>query len=505
MAEVIVETPAGRYRGVRVGAVSSFLGLRYGVATGPEGRFRPARPAPAHAGVRDALHYGHAAIQRDARLDADPDNLTATRLYFPRGGATEGVPTSEDCLTLDVWTPTTDPEARLPVLVWFHGGAFRAGSSAATVAAGDELARTGRAVVVTVNHRLGLLGFTALGDLLGPEYAASGSAGLSDMILALEWVRDSIAAFGGDSSAVTVFGQSGGGTKVAALLRMPRATGLFRRCIAQSPGGLFLDREAGQRQTDDLLRALGLNRTQAARLLDLPADAFIEAQRMVPGVGPSPVVDGVELLAQDDPALPRLAAGIDLLTGATSHEWSLMLAGAPWYTDLDDAGVTPMLRRLAPSLPDPDAVVAGSLARFPGEDAQLRLCRILSERSFGLIAERLARGHIGSGRVFRYEIVYETDAEPGPLGATHCIDVPCVFGTVRWTPLLGDRAERWDLQRDMMAAWLAFAEGGRPVLPCGQHWPEAGPDAAGTVLIDAHEWTIEERRSAVGHDAVPLF
>ncbi|QTV79331.1 carboxylesterase/lipase family protein [Microbacterium sp. NIBRBAC000506063] len=301
MAEIVVETPGGRYRGVRVDGVSSFLGMRYGVATGAEGRFRPASPAAAHAGVRDALYYGPAAIQRDARLDADPERSSATRLYFPRGGSTEGVPTSEECLTLDVWTPTTDSGARLPVMVWFHGGAFRSGSSAATIAAGDELARSGRVVVVTVNHRLGLLGFTALGHLLGPEYASSGAAGLTDMVLALEWVRDAIGAFGGDPGAVTVFGQSGGGAKVASLLRMPRAAGLFQRCIAQSPGNPPVDEASGRRQTDELLRILGIPPDETRRLLELPAEAFVEAQRSITGFGPSPVADGTEILAEGTP------------------------------------------------------------------------------------------------------------------------------------------------------------------------------------------------------------
>ncbi|WP_223172463.1 carboxylesterase family protein [Microbacterium sp. NIBRBAC000506063] len=155
-----------------------------------------------------------------------------------------------------------------------------------------------------------------------------------------------------------------------------------------------------------------------------------------------------------------------------------MFAGTPWFADLEEGGLPAALRAVASALDDPETAIAESRSRVPGESPPLRLSRILAERSFGLVAERLARSHTGSGRVFRYEVVYETDAEPSPLGATHCIDVPCVFGTVRWTPLLGDRPERWNLQRDVMAAWLAFAESGEPVMPGGGGWQEAGRKGA---------------------------
>lgn len=203
MAESIVETTGGRFRGVHVAGVRTFLGIRYGAAPVGDRRFRASVAEPAHAGVRDAFAFGASAVQLDARLRADADDVDAARLHFSHAGQTEGAPTSEDCLTLNVWSPAREG-AGLPVIVWVHGGAFRAGSASGAVTDGERLAATGRVVVVSVGHRLGVLGFTALPDVPG-----SGYAGLTDIVLALEWVRDNIAVFGGDPARVTVAGQSG--------------------------------------------------------------------------------------------------------------------------------------------------------------------------------------------------------------------------------------------------------------------------------------------------------
>jgi para-nitrobenzyl esterase len=486
MAEALADTVAGRLRGFRTEGVSTFLGIRYGRAPrGAEGRFRAAEAVPPWTGTTDALHYGPAAAQPEGRLRADPEASDPVRLYFPRGGQTESAASDEDCLFLNVWTPTTEPGARLPVLVWVHGGAFRAGSASATLTSGDALAATGRAVVVSVGHRLGWLGFLALSSLLGDEFRDSGSAGLTDLVLALEWVRDNIASFGGDPDNVTAFGQSGGGAKVAALLRMPRAAGLVRRCIVQSPGGTPLTAAEGARQAELFLAATGA--ATPRELVSLPTTRLLEAQAALPGVGPFPVADGETLLEAGDPRADALAEGVDLLVGATTHEWSLMVAGRPWYAAMDDAAVVETLSR---ELPDADAaaLAADARERHPDEPAPLRFARIMADHTFAREATALALARCGSGSVRRYEFAYLSDADPGPLGATHCIDVPAVFGTVRWTPLLGDRPDRWQLERDVMDAWLSFAETGVPVSRDAE-WPQWSPRGE-TVRIDAEEWTL---------------
>ncbi|CAN5443262.1 carboxylesterase/lipase family protein [soil metagenome] len=481
MAESIVSTTSGGYRGVHVDGVHSFLGMRYGSDTRSV-RFRPASPALPHDGIADALAFGPAALQFDSRLLPAASRTGPSALYFPRGQQTEGMPVSEDCLTLNVWTPTVEPGARLPVMVWFHGGAFRVGSAAASVTHGANLAATGRAVIVTVNHRLGIPGFLALGHLLGDDYAQSGVAGLTDLVLALEWVAENAASFGGDPGNVTIFGQSGGGGKVHALLRSARAHGLFQRAIMQSGAGDVLSPEAGIEQTDRILGAAGVT---ARELIDCDPSLLLHAQSVLSGDGfaPSPVADGdvVDPTAALDP--------VPVLIGHTTHDWSFLIAEAPWYAALSENGIADALAPLNPTADS--AVVADYRARYPDESAQLLYSRIATDLTFGNTAGARAGELVTAGSpVYRYEFGYPELDWPVPLGATHCIEVPFVFDTVDWSRIAGDRPDRFDLAREVSGAWLAFAETGVPVLPHGTTWPRYVEGTASTVFIDAPEWSV---------------
>ncbi len=225
----IVETTAGRIRGATsASAIQSFKGIPYGAPTDGRNRFQPPARPPRWPGVRDALHYGPSSPQ-------PAGGMMERLLGF---NFSEPVPSSEDCLALNVWTPAAGDGRERPVLFWCHGGGYTMGSGSGGFYDGTNLARRGDAVVVTVNHRLGPFGYCYLADLEGDVYALSGNAGMLDLVAALEWVRDNISAFGGDPGNVTVFGESGGGGKVSALLAMPRAAGLFHRAIVQSGPGL---------------------------------------------------------------------------------------------------------------------------------------------------------------------------------------------------------------------------------------------------------------------------
>ena len=236
----VVETPAGKLRGASAAGIHAFKGIPYGASTAGHNRFRPPQPPPSWAGLRDALAYAGHAPQSPNRPKRRPELETIL-------GPADTTPEGEDCLTLNLWTPGLGDGAKRPVMVWLHGGAFAYGSGNRAVTEGANLARRGDVVVVSVNHRLNIFGFLHLADIAGPEWAHSGNAGSLDLVAALRWVRDNIAAFGGDPANVTIFGESGGGGKVSVLLAMPEARGLFHRAVVQS-GAAVRDHDARARR-----------------------------------------------------------------------------------------------------------------------------------------------------------------------------------------------------------------------------------------------------------------
>jgi carboxylesterase type B len=266
--ELLVETRGGAVRGVHERGVAVFRGLPFARPPVGPGRFGPPEPPEPWSGVRDAARFGPSAAQNGALVGP------LMSLGIDRTG--------EDCLYLNVWTPRPD-RARRPVLVWIHGGAFILGSGSQTLYDGSTLARRGDVVVVTINYRLGALGFLRARDRFGPELPATGNEGLLDQVAALRWVRDEIEAFGGDPARVTIFGESAGAMSCAALLSMPRARGLFHRAILQSGAANFLSPpESAARVTDHLLADLGigspdeLRAATAARLLGAQRRLFMD-------------------------------------------------------------------------------------------------------------------------------------------------------------------------------------------------------------------------------------
>ena len=212
---VIAETSAGKVRGTVVEDVRIFKGILYGGTTAGKNRFLPPAKPVAWSGVRDAFAYGPTAPQISANAGALPAQ-------------------SEDCLVLNVFTPALGGGSKRPVMVWLHGGGFATGSGSGAIIGGANLARTGDVVVVSINHRLNVFGSTYLGELAGSDFALSGGAGMLDIVAALEWVRENAGQFGGDPNLVTIFGQSGGGRKVATLMSMPSAKGLYHRAVIES-------------------------------------------------------------------------------------------------------------------------------------------------------------------------------------------------------------------------------------------------------------------------------
>src|SRR5688572_15159762 len=227
-ANPIATTASGKVRGVVSDGVNVFKGIPYGASTAGANRFMPPQPPQAWTGVRDAFEYGPSTPQSDPNVKRPPS--AAAPFIGELSDRAEG----EDCLVLNVWTRGLQDSGKRPVMFWIHGGGFQSGSGSSPGYDGTNLCRRGDVVVVTINHRLNVMGFTFWGDIGGAEFASTGNAGMLDIVQALHWVRENIEHFGGDPQRVMIFGESGGGRKVGALLAMPDARGLFHAAVIQS-------------------------------------------------------------------------------------------------------------------------------------------------------------------------------------------------------------------------------------------------------------------------------
>ncbi|MGI4946704.1 MAG: carboxylesterase/lipase family protein, partial [Janthinobacterium lividum] len=329
----VVDTSHGRLRGMAGDGALVFKGVRYGETTGGPNRFLPPVAVTPWAGVRDAVAFGHSAPQ------VQPPDNSLDSWY------TAIEPVSEDCLFLNVFTTSLASGTARPVMVWLHGGAWSSCAGTAPGFDGTNLARDGGVVVVTINHRLSVFGYLELGSR-EERFADAGNAGVLDMVAALRWVHDNIGRFGGDPGNVTIFGQSGGASKVTALLGMPAAHGLFHKAIVQScSGGLRLTplAEAGE-QAASLVKALGQERIDGAALQGVPMETLLKAGRSVADPF-RPVLDGRSFTASpyDGTATP-VSSSIPMLVGNAANEATLFLAGTPANLKIDEGEA---VRRIA--------------------------------------------------------------------------------------------------------------------------------------------------------------
>jgi para-nitrobenzyl esterase len=477
----LAATAQGRVRGIEAGGALAFLGIPYAAPPVGARRFAPPGEPDAWPGERDASAFGPAAPQR-------PDRLARVL------GLLGDVPQDEDCLSLNVWTP--DLAGRRAVMVWLHGGAFVSGTSGVPLYDGARLAREGDVVVVTLNYRVGALGFLALGP-------GRTNLGLLDQVAALRWVRRHAAAFGGDPARVTAFGESAGAGSLCALLAMPRARGLFQRAIVQSgaPAGVLEPAEARERAAK-LLGKLGLAEGDAERLADVPVEDLLGAQERTLAEGPfgkgmlfMPVVDGDVLpRAPLDAVAEGAAREIELVVGTTREEMRLFaLAGLG--ERITDALLPPVLAaQLAGEAAAPAAaaerLVAGyrRIAAARGDDASAPALFYALQTDLGLRGPsiRLAEAQAAhQPRTWMYLFTWPSPLEGGELGACHALDLPFTFGTLDAPGMAafaggGPAAEA--LSAALRAAWTAFARGGDPSPP-GLAWPPYAPPRRATLEL----------------------
>jgi para-nitrobenzyl esterase len=473
----VVETTAGKIRGVVIDKVNAFKGVPYGESTAVTGRFMPpAKPKP-WTDVKDTTQIGHRSPQQHGILEPLPEVGSADRQN----------PMGEDCLVVNVWTNGLKGGHKRPVMVWLHGGGFASGSGDYSIYDGANMARKRDVVVVTVNHRLNVFGYLYLADLGGPKYADAGNAGHRDIVLALEWVRDNIANFGGDPGNVTIFGQSGGGGKVATLMAMPSAKGLFHRAICQSGSAIKgVTRENATKSAQTLLTRLNLKPDQIDKLQSMPFDQVTDAIK-APGLNFGPVVDG-KTLPHDpfDPGAPEESATVPLLIGTVEEEINFF-PGTP-LDPIDDAD---LLKRVKQTTRADDAAAANLIAVYkkgrPSKSNVEVFQIIASDATFSRAVHTEADRKVAQGKapVYKYYFTWQSKAREGKLRSYHTLEIPFVFENVdEGKSMTGEGQDRYALSDKMSAAWAAFARSGNPNVKGLPHWPAFTADQRATMIFN---------------------
>jgi para-nitrobenzyl esterase len=490
----VVKTTKGRLRGMHENGVLVFKGVPYAGPSEGAHRFKPTSAPEPWTGVRDAIEYGPQAIQ-----NRDPNSPPGTPV----------VASSENCQFLNVWTPAVGDGRKRPVMFYSHGGGFATGSGGSgknPLHDGSALAKSYDVVVVTHNHRLGLMGYLYLADLLGEEYSASGITGMLDIVAGLEWVRDNIAEFGGDPGNVMIWGESGGGAKVSTLLAMPAAHGLFHKASIESgPGIRMMPREAAAATAQALLKDLGLASNQARKLLDVPISRLLEFQAKYVSATRgamgsfAPVVDGHYLPSHPfDPVAPAISKNIPLIVGMNKDETifqseHLPLPEATQIFNLDDAGLR---QRIAKALGERDGkadqvldVYRKSRPQASPTDLYIAITTaIWLGANVVLLAERKVAQN--GAPVFMYTFAYESEVPVAktinyPMKSPHAMEIAFKFNHPENSSNTGNKPERFQAARNMSQAWATFARTGNPSFGGIPRWPAYTPDTRATMILNA--------------------
>ena len=505
-SKTVVEIDTGKIRGFWHKGVYAFKGVPYGASTSGENRFMaPAKPTP-WPGIRNALMFGRACFQvggDSAHFNFDGKNLaTADEDAFLLNRGCGILVPGEDCLRLNVWTPEINGPGRRPVMVYMHGGGFEVGFDMDLLSYdGENLARNNDVVVVTHNHRLNVFGYFNLRELGGEKYANSANAGLLDLVRVLEWVRDNIENFGGDSGNVTIFGQSGGGGKVIMLMAMPSAKGLFHRAAVQSGPimrGLPFDYTA--RIAAGVLQELGLTKASVDELQHVPVDrlagAAAEAMRKLAPPTPvfrryfdrggwwSPTVDGT-ILPHDpfDPVAPIISADIPFLTGSIFHE---TVSGLD-HREANSMTAEELGQKMHQAFGDRGAAIIKAYRREYPKATPFGIYGAISAEPFRrcVVEQASRKAALGAAPAYTYMYSWRTPMLDDRPGSFHACEISFVFDNAELCDhYSGMLPEALALAKQISGAWVSFARTGNPNHAGLPDWPAYSDKKRATMIFD---------------------
>jgi len=502
-AATVAETNAGKIRGFKRNGVSIFKGVPYGASTAGARRFMPpVKPEP-WTGIRNALQYGRICPYQDsAHFDTNGKNLANSDedAFVLHRGAAATVP-GEDCLRLNLWTQEINGSHKRPVMVYMHGGGFSAGSGHDLLSYdGESLARNHDVVVVTHNHRLNVYGYLNLANLGGGEYASSANVGMLDLVAVLEWVRDNVATFGGDPGSVTIFGQSGGGGKVVALMAMPAAKGLFHRAIVQSgPFLKSLSPDYSGRLAELVVAELSLSKSRVGELQQIPVDrlsgAAAEAMKKMPRPKSSfrrvygeydwgPTVDGLILPRHPfDPEAPQISADVPLLTGTNLHEG---VSGLD-RPEADAMRVEEFNRLVKQEFGDGSQKIIDAYRRDYPKATPFDLYAIIAAASFRRPAfeQAIRKAALGSAPAYSYIYSWRTPVLDNRPGSFHACEIAFAFDNAEICDhYSGGTPEAFVLSKQISTSWVSFARTGNPNHDGLPHWPTYTAEHRATMYFD---------------------
>jgi para-nitrobenzyl esterase len=481
----ITSTAYGKVKGYIHNNIFTFKGIPYAQSE----RFTAPQKPKSRTDVRSSMSYGPVCPTDPTTTVSDPFEFAFNHnLGY----------SNEHCQTLNIWTQKLNDGKKRPVMVWLHGGGFTAGSSIELPSYdGENLARKGDVVLVSLNHRLNVLGFLDL-SAYGEKYKNSGNAGLADLVAALQWVKENIAQFGGDPDNVTIFGQSGGGGKVTCMMNTSTAKGLFQKAIVESGSYVtsFTNKSISQRVAAALLTELHLQPSQVDSLQKIPYEALnlaskkavekvsaeLKKEGQPANVGWSAVLDGEMFPYQpSDAKAMELGINIPLLVGTTKNEFA-PFAPTPKGLTMDQVKINLQKKYGA----NADAYIAAVKQAYPNTSKPSEYTDIeFAFRSLAIKQADQKSALKGAAPVYMYLFTWQSPVNDGMYKAMHCMDIAFQFDNIkRCEEMTGGGKDAYVLASKMSSAWINFAKTGNPNTPSLPKWPAYTKENGAVMLLD---------------------